>query len=281
MKWSSAWNSSYTLAVFTAICGFIVALIAQRIQDRRAPRKAVSWDAEIERPARLERDQDRIGISYNGIPVQDLFQVRIRIENTGNILVKNEYIRFRMPTEAKLLEMAPDPVPEQELDVSRDQNPSLGQAERRYRIGHLEAGQSVGFLIVTDGGAWATWHDIHPYNEEGNVLFQRRDIARAKEDAEEVQPFIRNLAAFLLLAILVPISPSPVSYALTGLALIPCIFIFLAAPRIMRVIRQLIGMTGKDRYTVQVKGGQGIQIGGDNTQVNRYEPVSSPAESAL
>jgi hypothetical protein len=277
MKWSSAWNSSYTLAVFTAICGFIVAIIAQRVQDRRTPHKAVSWNAEIERPARLERDQDRIGISYNGTPVQDLFQVRIRIENTGNTLVKNEYIRFRMPEDAKLLEMTPDPPPEPELDVSRDQGLSLGQTERRYKIGHFEAGQSVSFLIVTDGGAWATWHDIHPYNDEGNVLFQQRDIARAKEDAEEVQPFIRNLAAFLLLAILVPITPTPFSYALGGLALIPCIFILISAPRIMRVIRQLISVMGRNLYTVHVEGGgQGIQIGDDNTQTNRYNPAPSP-----
>jgi hypothetical protein len=283
MKWSSTWDNSYSLAAFTAICGFVLAVIAQRIQNRRTPRKAVSWDAEIERPARLERDQDRIGISYNGTPVQDLVQVRIRIENTGNTLVKNEYIRFRMPAEAKLLEMAPDPVPEQELDVSRDRTAKLGETERRYRIGHLEAGQNVSFLIVTDGGAWTTWHDIHPYNEAGDVLFQRRDIARAKEDAEELQPFIRNLAAFLLLTILVSITPTPISYAFGGLALIPCISIFIAAPRIMRVIRQLISTLGKNLYTVNVEGGgQGLQIGDENTQVNRYDPAPpSPVKSAL
>jgi len=154
MKWSSAWNSSYSLAVFTAIYGFIFAIIAQRIQNRRTPHKAISWDAEIERPARLKKDEDgRIGISYNGTPVQDLFQVKIKIENTGNTLVRNEYVRFRMPDEAKILEISPYPAPEQELGVSEDDSIVLTPMERRYKIGHLEAGQRVSFLIVTDGGA--------------------------------------------------------------------------------------------------------------------------------
>jgi hypothetical protein len=270
MKWSSVWNSSYSLAVFTAICGFIFAIILQRIQDRRAPRKAISWDAEVERPARLEKDEDnRIGISYNGTPVKDLYQVKIRIENTGNTLIRNEYIRFRMPSEARLLEMAPDPAPERELGVSEDESFAPSQTERRYKIGHLEAGQSVSFLIVTDGGGWISWHDIHPYNEEGCVPFQQRDIARAKEDAEEVQPFIRNLAALLLLTILVSITPSSVSYAFSALALIPCISIFIAAPRILRVVNQLM-RKNRNFYTVHVAESNGVQIGDDATQVNRY-----------
>jgi hypothetical protein len=277
MKWSSVWSSSYSLAVFTAICGFIFAVILQRIQDRRAPRKAISWDAEIERPAQLKKDEnDRIGISYNGTPVQDLFQVKIRIENTGNTIVKNEYVRFKIPDEARILELSPYPTPEQELGVSEDESLVLSPMERRYKIGHLEAGQSVSFLIVTDGGAWPTWDDIYPYNEEGDVLFQRRDIARAKEDAEEVQPFIRNLAALLLLTILVSITPSPASYAFSGLALIPCISIFIAAPRVLRVILQLIGHKDKDKsvWSVHVTDSKGVQIGDENTQVNRYEPAA-------
>jgi hypothetical protein len=282
MKWSTVWNGSYSLAVFTAICGFIVAVIAQRVQDRRNPRKAVSWDAEIERPARLGKGEDRrIGISYNGTSVKELFQVKIRVENTGNTLVKDEFIRFRMPEGATLLEMAPDPTPEQELGVSEDRNPTLSQMERRYKIGHLEAGQKVSFLIVTDGGAWSTWRDIHPYNAEGNVLFLQRDIARAKEDAEEVQPFIRNLAALLLLTILVSITPTPASYVLSAFALVPCIYIFISAPRILRAILQLIGNTGKNLPTIHVSDSKGIQIGDENTLVNRFDPAQQSAPNGV
>jgi hypothetical protein len=277
MKWSSVWNSGYSLAAFTAICGFIFAVILQRVQDHRAPRKGISWDVEIERPAQLDNDEDnRIGILYNGSPVKDLFQVRILVENTGNTLIRNEYVRFRMPSGARLLEMAPDPAPEQELGVSEDESFASGPTERRYKIGHLEAGQSVSFLIVTDGGTWYSWHDIHPYNEEGGVPFQQRDIARAKEDAEEVQPFIRNLAAFLLLTILVSITPSPASYAFSALALIPCISILIAAPRILRVAQQLMHRN-RNSYTVHVAESKGVQIGDENTQINRYEPSQPTA----
>jgi hypothetical protein len=276
MKWSSVWSSAYTLAAFTAIFGFVFAVILQRIQDRRTPRKAISWDAEVERPARLkEGERARIGISYNGTRVENLFQVKIRIENSGNTVVKNEYLRFKMPEGARLLEMSPYPVPEQELRVEEVDVPALDPTQRRYKIGHLEAGQSVGFLIVTDGGAWPTWTDIHPHNDEGGVRFEQRDIARAKEDAESVQPFIRNVSAFLLLTILVFITPTPASWALSGLALIPGTYIFTAAPRIMRVILQLTGKRSQNLFTVTVRDSKGVQIGDDGTQLNTYSPASS------
>jgi hypothetical protein len=270
MHWSTIWNNNYTLAVFTAICGFIFAVAMQRIQDRRAPRKAISWDATIDRKQRVDKDdEDRIGISYNGVPVKDLVQVRIQVENTGNTLVRNEYVRFRMPKTAKILEVTTDPAPEPELGVAEDKDPALSPRERRYKIGHLEAGQSVGFHIATDGGDWLTWKDIHPHNEEGGVLFQRRDIARAKEDAEEVQPFIRNLAAFLLLAMLTFVTPAPGSFAFALLALLPCFNIMNGAPRILRVLQRLLSPNDSPR-AIYVSDSQGIQIGEENVQSNTY-----------
>lgn len=283
MKWSSVWNSAYSLAVFTAILGFIAAVITQRFQDRRSPRKGISWDVTIERPASLKKDDhNRIGISYNGRPVADLVQVRVLIENTGNTVVKNEYLRFELPSQATLLEMSPDPTPEPELGVeevdeppfSRPLRPIDSQPDRIYRIGHFEAGQIVSFLIVTDGGAWNTWDDIHPYNEDGGVPFQQRDIARAREDAEEVLPFIRMVTAFLLLAILVSITPTPASYVLSGVALFPLVRIIIAAPRILRVVQQLLKLLSKNLYTVTVADSQGIQIGDTNRQDNRWRPDS-------
>jgi len=283
MKWSSVWNSAYSLAIFTAILGFIAAVITQRFQDRRSPRKGISWDVTIERPASLKKDDhNRIGISYNGRPVADLVQVRVRIENTGNTVVKNEYLRFELPSQAMLLEMSPDPTPEPELGVeevdeppfSRPPRPIGGEPDHIYRIGHLEAGQIVSFLIVTDGGAWKTWDDIHPYNEDGGVPFQQRDIARAREDAEEVLPFIRMTTAFLLLTILVSITPTPASYVLSGVALFPLVRIMIAAPRILRVVQQLLRLLSKSLYTVNVADSQGIQIGDTNRQENRWRPDS-------
>jgi hypothetical protein len=40
----------------------------------------------------------------------------------------------------------------------------------------------------------------------------------------------------------------------------------------MRVVRQLTGNGRENLYSVHIDGGQGVQIGGENTQINRYEP---------
>jgi RIP homotypic interaction motif len=88
-----------------------------------------------------------------------------------------------------------------------------------------------------------------------------------------VQPFIRNIAAFLLLTILISMTPTPASYALSGLALIPFIGILIAAPRILQVILRLMGNRGKTLWNVHVTDSKGIQVGDENTQVNSYEAV--------
>jgi hypothetical protein len=273
MHWSTIVNNSYILAIFGAVIGFIFALILARIQARGAPRKAISWAAEIEKPPQLDKGKEgKLGVSYNGVPVKDLVQVRVLVENTGNTVIKNEYVRFKLPAGSKILEVATDPAPEPELGVSEVLEPGLSNMERRYKIGHLEVGQNVRFLLATDGGAWNSWAGIYPFNEEGDVLFQRRDIARAREDVEEVRPFIRSAAGVFLLMILAIATPYPTSLVFAGLAAPLCIYIILIAPRIFQVVQRLISPAAATPvYSVNVGSTYGPFLIGDGTTQYQVE----------
>jgi len=277
MHWSTIVNNSYILAIFGAAVGFIFALILARIQAKAASRKAISWDIEIEKPPQLDKGKEgKLGVSYNGVPVRDLVQVHVLLENTGNTVVKNEYVRFRLPDGSKILEMAADPTPEPELGVSEILEPSLSSMERRYKIGHLEVGQTVRFLIATDGGAWNSWTEIYPFNEEGDVLFQRRDIARAREDVEEVRPFIRSAAAVLLLVILATATPYPASLVFAALAVPLCIYIIFIAPRILQVIQRLTSPLPAQNYYVESVRSNSVAIGDGATAYGHQGEQDEP-----
>lgn len=276
---SDLFNNSYILAVFSAVCGFIFAWIMARIQARSAPRKAISWDVSIEKPPQLDKDQERrVGMTYRGVEVKDLVQVYILLENTGNTVIKNEYVRFRLPEQSRILEVETDPTPEPELDVSEVRDGTLGMMDRRYKIGHLEVGQSVRFYIATDGGAWSGWSGMHPFNEEGGVLFQRRDIARAKEDVEEVRPFIRNVAALFVVALLALVFPYPESMAFAIVSIPLCVYVIIAAPRVSRVVQRLISGRAGAGYEVSMGNLSGGAMVGDYNTLHNYYGTSEESE---
>jgi hypothetical protein len=266
MHWEHLLENRYVLAVFTAACGFGFALILERVRNRRVPRKAISWDTSIDKPPRFQsKDKpSKVGISYDGIRVEDLTQIYLRFENRGNTVIKNQYIRFKFPQEAKILEIAFDPTPERELDVVEAPDPNFDVMEKRYRIGHLEAGQSVGLRVAADGGDWSGWSDIHPFNEEGNVLFQRRDVARAREDEEEVEPFITSSTFLLILVLLGSILGQIPSILVVLIAIPLAIYISMKVPKVMRVIRRRLPRP------IYLEGAQGVQIGEENTQHNYH-----------
>lgn len=273
MHWKDILENRYALAIFTAGCGFVFALILERIKAKRAPRKAISWDATIEKAPRLnDKDEtSKVGISYDGRLVKDLVQIYVRFENTGNTVLKNEYIRFRFPTRARILEVELDPFPERELGVTEVRDPDLSGIEKRYKISHLEAGQSVRFRVVSDGGAWLGWSDIHPFNEEGDVLFQRRDVARAKADEDEVEPFIWSSVLLLLLLLLASASASgQIGSIILLLVAIPLSFyISVKVPKVIRVMRRALSPLDLPRQ-IYLDGAQGVQIGENNAQTNSY-----------
>jgi len=218
----------------------------------------------------VKDEASKIGVSYDGITVKELVQIYIRFENTGNTLIEDQYIRFRFPEQARILDVDLDPKPEQELGVIEILEPALGAMERRYKVGHLEAAQSVRFRIASDGGAWPGWSDIHPFNEEGGVLFLRRDVARQKEDEDEVGPFIQGAVLLMLLLLLGLAVPNIFSIVTLVLGVPLCFMISSKAPKVLRVLKRLL--SSSDVPQIYLAGPQGVQIGDGNRQDNSYQP---------
>ncbi|MFG2058599.1 hypothetical protein ACGFI9_31700 [Micromonospora sp. NPDC048930] len=187
------------LTVMGAIIGLLGAYVLDRLKARREPLRRLSFEVEVAR-ALIEVQPDirsRVKILYSGREVGDLAHVRCRITNTGNRVVKNHHLRFTFPEGATLLEAYLAPEPEPELGVTLVGESHQPRAERRYRIAHLEHGESVTYNFVTAGGDFHGWRP-RSHNDEGDVTFQRRGVEVAKADAEHVTRFLLILVIYYL-----------------------------------------------------------------------------------
>ncbi|UDM05518.1 hypothetical protein [Streptomyces longhuiensis] len=175
------------VVAFVGIIGGVLGTIAvERFKLRREPTKRLSWDAEIHN-AMLSTDENlrrQLQLNFNGHPIAGLSSVDFRVENTGNRVVKDQYLRFDFPV-GQLVEAAITSGPEREMGVVRCQDREQGPGEAVFAIGHLERGQAVSLRLsvsVRDLGNWR----VVAHNDEGDVEFHERAAARRQADQEHV-----------------------------------------------------------------------------------------------
>jgi hypothetical protein len=196
-----AWTSNRVLlVVLAALLGFVSAYILEIVKSRRTPRRALSWDVNIEEPQLRSRalGADRLKVSYQGHEVARIVTIRYTITNTGTLAVKNQFIRFRIPSDAKLLEREVDPPPEPELGVEDLTETDPRFTGPRYRVRKLDPDQSVSIFLVADGGSWHPWRGAVLHNDEDEVIYRRRDVAQSRDEGASLAVFL-----FCLLALLV------------------------------------------------------------------------------
>lgn len=175
----------------SAVIGAILSYAVMRLNARHDPRRQLSWDARTDRGLVAVRPEirDNVSIQYKSEDVTDLVAVKCHIVNTGNQLVKNERLRFSFPDGVRILESDFAPRPEPELSAAKVDDPTFGVSQCAFTIGHLEIGQEVSVELIATGPNAENWA-VHPYNEDGGVLFQPRDVGRIRDEQEHLTPFI-------------------------------------------------------------------------------------------
>jgi hypothetical protein len=181
------------------VLGFASAYAIHRLAVRREPHRRLAWDAHLEETV-LSVGSDlgeKVKIQYEGMPVERLNVLRLRVENTGNRVVKGSLIRLTFE-KARILEAHVRPS-QYEVGVQELLTPMVGSAknERCYKLAHLEKSQFVEFNLILSGPI-SGW-EPYSFNEEGDVEFVRRDVSRAREDQEHVVPFAVTFIVLLAL----------------------------------------------------------------------------------
>lgn len=198
------------LAVLGATLSFIVSFTLNQIKQRNE-RNQLSYDLEVNNGlVFIEKTvRDKVSVLYNGKQVENLFHVKCVTKNTGGKLVKNEFVRFEFSEGSDIIDFYHQPKSEKEMGVEQVQDSSLASHERRFKIGHLEKKQEVGFNFVVIGSKQMEVK-LHPYNEQGDIGFYPTSISQADDEISLTRKFIAMYIWLLLLPGVFTLMPSVV-----------------------------------------------------------------------
>lgn len=188
-----------TLVIITAILSFLVSYALWQIKKRKEPKRQLSYDLGIKKGlVEVEKDiKDKVTVLYNNQKIEDLYHVSCNVENTGNLVIKNNYIRFEFNQEIEIMEFFFEPKPEREMGVEEDLKTELETCEKRFIIKHLDRNQQVGFHFIL-ASSKEVRIKLHPFNEEV-VDFVPRSISKVSNQKEQITSFVTLYLLFLLL----------------------------------------------------------------------------------
>lgn len=204
------------VAIVTAILTLIVGYILFQLKERREPRKRLSYDLKTRHGlVAIEESIARyISLTYKGRSADKLTYVRCDIKNTGNTVIKAEFLRFEFSEGSQILDAYTEPLPPREYGVSEIAEPSLKPHERRYQIQHLEKQQQVGFRFVLSDTPEPEPR-IVPFNEDGDVEVTAASISRAADDRQRIEHFIYLFVLSLIISQVFSLLPAFLGIALS------------------------------------------------------------------
>lgn len=254
----------------TGIVTFIISYILLRLQKQRRDKKQISYDLEIKNGL-LEVDESikqHVGISYKAHPAVNLTMVGVNVQNTGDLLIKDQQIRFTFGNSNRIVDTFFEPNVDPELFLIELE--SKNTFEKKYNIGHFEKNQSVNYRFIIEGDPVDI--KLTPYNEEGNVEFNPRSVNKQKDERSILQNFF--LIGFFFFTI------PPVFSDLTELgvlmeSILRIVFIILWYPAFIKSINIFIEM-----FLVknQSKAGSGIVVNGNGNIISiEDEKVNNPS----
>jgi TRAP-type C4-dicarboxylate transport system permease small subunit len=222
------------IALVSAALSLITGYILLQVKERREPRKRLSYDLEI-RPGFVTAEEgvaDKISITYNGQPAENLSYIRFNIRNTGTKVVKNEFLRFEFSAGSQILDAYTEPTPPSEYGVSEITAPLLDPNQRKYCVSHLEKTQAVGFRFILAGKSDPD-PKLFPFNEEGDVEVTAASVSRAADDGRIAVSFIQLFLLSLIVPPMLTFLPYPflgiaqsIAYMIIGIGMLPLLIPF-------------------------------------------------------
>ncbi|QNP71688.1 hypothetical protein IAG44_21150 [Streptomyces roseirectus] len=250
----SEFQQNLVVAVVGTVVGVLGTVAIEHVKMRREPMKRLTWEAEVQNAMVSTDDaiRRRLRLSYNGTTIDGLSSIEFRVENTGNRVVKDERLRFRLPTGTQIIEAVPTSAPEREMGVARRPDLEQDTGEAVFTIAQLERGQTLALRLSVSSPDISGWKVV-AHNDEGDVEFHERSAARRKQDREHVPAFFT--LAFLLITVPPLVSLLGDAGRLAAVVL-GVAFLIGAAPHIAPT-----GRTLRDFLTTRPAPSQDVHIG--------------------
>lgn len=256
------------VAVVTAILTLLVSFILYQVRESRKPRRQVSYYLkELRGLVASEAIAEHLTVSYKGQPADRLSHVTCDIENTGNTVVRNQFLRFEFPNGTTILDAYSEPVPPREYGFSDVTDTNHGPNERRYLVAHLEKAQRVALRFVVSADA-SSIPLVHPHNADGDVEVIPKNLERASDDRTRSEQFVFYYVLLITLPGVFSVLPSflgSLPAALTRLAILLAL-VPLVRPFARFLVTQLSLVGRPAEPTISVAGG--IKVQADRSAVN-------------
>lgn len=239
----------FIYAILGAFLTLIVTIISNYVNERRKlkfkVRKQLSYEISTKKDlVEGEKEiKDKVKVLYNNKIIENLYYVACDIENSGNTVIKNQYIRFEFPQDTKIIDPFFDPVPEPEIGLQEEKNPELNTYELKYKIGHLECGQRVGYRFILTSENPVVAPKLHPFNEEGDVILVSKSRSKSYEEKNDIVNFITLYLYMLILPSAFLIFGSVGDFAANLIRLIILIYIYPFIKPFAKAIGELISGT--------------------------------------
>lgn len=194
--------SKIVFLLIAALIGFISSYSLDKIKRHREPRRRISYDLALGTgmasvPTELT---EKVAVTFGGQRIEgQLFEVRARVSNSGNQVVKNQFLRFSFPVGSTILDTYLINEVRPEFGIEEAPLENQNARDHRWLLGHLEKGEFAEFGMLV-AAREAAPPEVIGHNEEGGVELKSVAAAAREDDATHVEPFLYYTA----LSIFVP-----------------------------------------------------------------------------
>jgi hypothetical protein len=99
-------TEKFLIALASAILSLLTGYILFQVKESREPKKRLSYDMDIRHGLLGVEEQiaKHLSVSYKGQAAENITYVRCDIKNTGNTLIKDQFLRFDFGDNIQILD---------------------------------------------------------------------------------------------------------------------------------------------------------------------------------
>lgn len=272
------------VAVVSGIIGFLASFAIERLKEKNAPKKQISYSKVIKSGivGNIEKDiEGKIGILYKGKLAQNMFYALFDIENTGNQQVKNQEIRFEFTNDSEILDVfhCPQKI-EPEMELEELSEPSLSKYEKKFRIGVIKPKEKLGFRFIVQGSQNKSLDFRYHTKNDDDVTFIKVEDKRVADDIDQIKSFLLSwLVAFVLFPLMKGVFPNFLNELISPFLSLGslAIFGFLILPRLEGFIKSVVNLATKKQSDIQ-SDKIGLVVTGGSVNVENFAVSSDKNE---
>jgi hypothetical protein len=194
-------TGKFLIPLAAAGLGFLANLLLDSLRRRREPRRqlAYSWvETPITLPIRDDAVAPRLQLTYAGRAVSELHTVTYQIRNSGNLLLKEQYLRFEFADGLRILDsgFVRPPAPELQSEAhvtSPVVLPQPATALGHFKLGHLNPRDEVVLFLLVEGQPYEA-PNVHLYNAESEVEIVETSVQQVRAERERIAALIGKVA---------------------------------------------------------------------------------------